>query len=83
VGQVAQRKALCDLALDKIEINTATSTATPTLRVDIAHALSGAGATNDESAAAGNPAGALSSSSRAVRERRPRWAERCTMRTAP
>ncbi|GLZ01212.1 hypothetical protein Acsp02_84630 [Actinoplanes sp. NBRC 103695] len=41
-GQVPQRKALRDLALYKIQINTATSTAMPTFRVDIAHALSAA-----------------------------------------
>jgi site-specific DNA recombinase len=71
LGQVAQRKALCDLALDKIEINTATSIATPTFRVDVAHALSGISAANDENAPAGYPAGAHLSSSHAVRERRP------------
>ncbi len=71
LGQVAQRKALCGLALDKIEINTTTSTATPTFRVDIADALNGVSATNDENAPAGNPAGAHLSSSHTVRERRP------------
>ncbi|MEV4706828.1 recombinase family protein [Actinoplanes sp. NPDC049316] len=71
MGHVAQRKALCELALDKIEINTTTSTATPTFRVDIAHTLSAIGGTNKEGAPAGNPAGAHLPSSQAVRERRP------------
>jgi site-specific DNA recombinase len=67
-GQVPQRKALCDLALDKIEINTATSTATPTFRVDIAHAL---GTTNSKSAPVEISTGAHKPSSQGVRERRP------------
>jgi site-specific DNA recombinase len=71
LGQVAQRKALCDIVLDKIEINTATSTATPMFRIDVADALGGISASNNENAPAGNPAGAHLSSSHAVRERRP------------
>ena len=71
MGQVAQRKALCDLVLHKIELNPATATATPTFRVNIAHAVSGISTSNDENAPAGSPAGAILSSSHAVRERRP------------
>jgi hypothetical protein len=72
LGDVAKRKALCELTLDKIEINTATSTATPTYRIDIAHALDAINAADNENAPTGNPAGANLSSSQAVRERRPR-----------
>ena len=60
-----QRKALCDLALEKIEINTAT----PTFRVGIAHAL---GAANGKSAPAEISPGAHQASSQGVRERRPK-----------
>jgi site-specific DNA recombinase len=70
-GHVAQRKALCALTLEKIELNAATSTATPTFRINIAHAVSGISATNDERAPAGSPAEAPLSRSPAVRERRP------------
>jgi hypothetical protein len=68
-GQIPQRKALCDLALNKIEINTATST----FRVDIAHAVSAvSGSANSESAPVEISTGAQKGSSRGEREHRPR-----------
>lgn len=75
-GDPAQTKALCQIALDTIEINTATCTATPVYRIDIANDGIDGIDTNqpghDKNAPTGNPIGAHQQNSHPVRERRPR-----------
>ena len=68
-GTAAVRKSLCEAAIHELRIDLNASRATPVFRVNLAVA---GDAPNDESAPAGNPAGAHIRSSHGVRERTPR-----------
>jgi hypothetical protein len=53
-GSDTERKRLCDLLIEELKINTATTTATPILRID----LDAPAAVNTNNAPARKPAGA-------------------------
>jgi site-specific DNA recombinase len=66
-GTETDRKRLCDLLLDKLTINTATATATPTFRID----LSATPTTDTTKTPVSTLTGEQQPSSQGVRERRP------------
>jgi site-specific DNA recombinase len=68
-GTAVVRKSLCEVAIHELRMNLNASKATPFVRVNLTVAGDGP---NDESAPAGNPAGAHIRSSHGVRERTPR-----------